>query len=219
VFYSVGVASVANVLRKTALALIISLAASDAYAQFARSEAAKRQIVVPFIRALTGCVAKQALYEDDAVIAYKQNLLGEYLKTTIQKCPDDLKRLWYTYEITYGPGTAWSFIKGPYSDDLERAVLARIKSQLETKLAEFDQKQILAKQRMAQEAESRRTEDERQAALSRQREEEAKAAAVKAEAETKAAEAKAAAEKQERLDIAKRALFVLRDKFYACVDG
>ena len=171
------------------------------------TEAQKRKIVVPDIKALTYCVARVTLSDPDGVVQYRAGLLGSYVPRQLQKCPAEMNALLELYEETYGEGEAERFVRGPYLADLPRAVLSVIRLQLDAKVDAAKQAEQAAYQaEMARQAES----DRRIA--------EDVAAAARADAEGKAAEAKAAIEKKERVDTAMRSMAVLRDKFYECAD-
>jgi hypothetical protein len=198
------------------VSLFAAMMASEARAQFVfpqisvqqeLSEGQKRKIVVPLIRSLTYCIIDYIASDDEAVVAYKEQRFSSYVQSLPKKCSSQFDALGQRYEQTYGEGSAYAFLTGPYATDLPRAVLARIKSKMDARLADYDQAQ-----------KALRAENVRQEELSRQRAEEQRAATVRAEADRNAAEAKAAVEKREQVDVAKRAMSVLRDKFYDCAD-
>ena len=171
------------------------------------TEAQKRKIVVPDIKALTYCVARVTLSDPEGTVQYRDGLLASYVPKQLQKCPAEMNALLELYEETYGDGEAERFIRGPYLSDLPRAVLSVIRPQLDAKVDAAKQAEQAAYQtEMARQAES----DRRIA--------EDVAAAARADAEGKAAEAKAVTEKKERVDTAMRSMALLRDKFYDCAD-
>jgi hypothetical protein len=189
------------------------------------TEAQKRKTVVPDIKALTYCVARQAANDSDAVGYYRNGGFGDYVGRQLGKCPRELNALLELYEETYGEGEAERFVKGPYLNDLPRAVLSVIRPQLDAKINEMKREEDATRQ-----AEMRRqaAEDAQIAANvaeAKQREATANYEAEKQrfidkmlDDDRKAAEAKAAAEKQGRIDTAMRAMSVLRDVFYECAD-
>lgn len=171
------------------------------------TEAQKRKIVVPDIKQLTYCVARQTLSDPDATDYYRQGNLGSYVGRQLQKCPREMNALLELYDSTYGEGEAENFIKGPYLSDLPRAVLSVIKPQLQAKVAEqLQNEQNVRDAEAAQEAEAKRkTEEDRLATL-------------RLQADQAAEETKIAQEKQNKIDIATRTMELLRDKFYTCAD-
>jgi len=172
-----------------------------------QSEAEKRRVVVPFIRQLTGCVARNALADSSAVAAYRSGTLSPYLGRQLQSCPNEMSTLLGRYEDTYGYGSAEQFIKGPYLADLSRAVLSIIRPQLDSKVAEQKRfETAIQAENALEEAENLR------------KQEEARLATIRLRADQKAAESKAALEKQGRIDVAMRTTVLLRDKFYDCAD-
>ncbi len=194
--------------RLVVVALLASTTGALAGSPFNEpTEAQKRKVVVPYIRSLTGCVAKLALEDPDGTTQYRAGLFAAYVARQLQKCPGEMSDLLATYEETYGEGSAEQFIKGPYLSDLPRAVLSLAKPQLDTKVDEAKRREFA----------SRALAQEQEAALQRQAEAD-RAATVRAVAETRAAEARAVQEKQERVDTAMRSMAIIRDKFYDCVD-
>lgn len=200
---------------RLAAILLITVAAVAMAAPIARAgspfyeltEAQKRKIVVPDIKALTYCVARVTLADPDGAMQYRASLLGSYVARQLQKCPAEMNALLSLCESTYGDGEAERFVQGPYIADLPRAVLSVIRPQLDAKVeAATRSEQVAYADELARQSEAdRRLAEER-------------AATVRAEAETKATEAKAAMEKQGRVDTAMRSMAVLRDKFYECAD-
>lgn len=197
-------------MRRRVLVALVLAATSQAWAGSPfndLTEAQKRKIVVPNIKALTYCIARVTLADPDGAVQYRAGLLSSYVPRQLQKCPAEMNALLELYEATYGDGEAERFIRGPYLSDLPRAVLSVIRPQLDAKVDAAKQAERAAfdAERARQIEVDRRLEEDR-------------AATVRAEAETKAAEAKAAVEKQVRVDTALRAMSLLRDKFYECAD-
>lgn len=222
-----------------------SLWTSTAHAQAAMTEAQKRAQVVPLIRALTDCVAKTALYDTAAPLAYRSGTFNAYIVRLIGRCPDYFTQLQQVYDRVYGQGELGTFIDGDYANDLPRAILRRIKPQLEAKVEvltkseaeraarieeerqaelarEADERRVEeARERVAEQARQERAQQEaaerqRQIALAEQQAAAAKAAASQAQAEAKAAAAKAEAERLERVETAKKAETLLVDQAASC---
>ena len=221
-------------MRSIGVLLFLFAGVSTAFAQSDPGEAARRRVVVPYIRALTNCVAQVADADIDAVTAYSGGTLAVYLRQQLQHCPDQISTLLNEYDQIYGEGQGAQFIKGPYSADLERAVLNRIRTSLENKVEAQRQQRLQAekqaiedRERAQQQAQAEAAERERQEAQAsaeaetrlaeaKQKAELEKAAELEAEANAKAAAAKAEAEKQGRLDDGRRAMVLLRDKYDDC---
>ncbi len=192
---------------------VIAVALTSATAAFAGSpfydltEAQKRKIVVPDIKALTFCVARQAANDTDAVGYYRNGGFGDYLGRQLGKCPREMSALLELYEGTYGDGEAERFIKGPYLNDLPRAVLSVIRPQLDAKVADLqaDEQRVRDAEAVQDAEAARKTEED-------------KLAALRLQSQQAAEETKIAREKQERVDIASRTMTLLRDKFYECAD-
>ena len=215
-------------MRRTVMVAAMIVVASQALAGspfYELTEAQKRKIVVPDIKALTYCVARQAESDTDAVGFYRSGNFGDYIGRQLGKCPREMNALLELYESTYGDGEAEKFIRGPYLSDLPRAVLSVIRPQLDAKVADLmADEQRVRDAEAAQEAEAqkqafiKRMQDQVEADDAQRKVEEDRAATVRAETERKAAEARAATEKRERVDTAMRSMAVLRDKLYDCAD-
>ena len=186
-------------------ASVVSAHAGSPY--YDLTEAQKRRIVVPDIKALTYCVARVALNDTDAVTYYRKGGFPDYIGRQLGKCPREMNALLELYESTYGDGEAERFIKGPYLSDLPRAVLSVIRSQLDAKVAD----------QQADEERAREAEAAQQAETKRKAEED-RLATLKAQADQEAQKTRIAREKQERVEIATRTMNLLRDKFYDCAD-
>lgn len=215
-----------------AIALVSSTAVAPA--QIALTEAQKRRPVAPLVRALTNCVAKQAVGDDLGVTAYRDGTFNAYVVRVIGRCSDFVYDLIQVYDRVYGEGEGMTFLNGAYANDLPRAVLARIKPQLENKvvmlnrsLADKEAREEQARQAEAdrqkaqdlvQQAEQRREDAERQARIAEaeRKTAEQRAATAQAEAEQKAAAAKAEAVRLQQVEDAKKAETLLIDKAAEC---
>lgn len=194
--------------RLAFVALLIMVSGAQAGSPFNEpTEAQKRKIVVPDIKALTHCIARITLADPDGAVQYRAGLLASYVPRQLQKCPAEMNALLDLYETTYGEGEAERFIKGPYLTDLPRAVLSLIRPQLDAKIDEAKQ----SEQAAYADALARQSEAHRKT-------EEDKLAALRLQAQQAAEETKIVREKQERVEIASRTMILLRDKFYECAD-
>ncbi len=196
--------------------------------------AALRRAVAHLIRALTDCVAQRVLNDDDAASEFHGGTFNSYVNRLVDMCPDQVANLVQVYDGMDGPGRGRAFLDGPYADDLSRAVLKRIKPQLDVKVATYERglaEQAKLKEQEKAEAEAhqkadeaaraeqaRKEEADRQAAIAaaEQQAAAAKAAASQAEAEAKAAAARVEAERLAQIDVAKKAEALLVDKAAAC---
>lgn len=201
-------------MRLSALALV-ALAAITAWAPSARAgspfyeltEAQKRKIVVPDIKALTFCIAREVVNDADAVTYYRAGSFSGYVTRQLNRCPREMSALIELYESTYGDGEAERFIKGAYLSDLPRAVLSVIRTRLDAKVADLQaDEQRVRDAEAAQEAEGRRKAEQERLETAR------------LESERAAVEDRARRDKRQRVDTAMGAMGVLRDKFYECVD-
>jgi hypothetical protein len=100
------------------------------------SEAQKRKIELPSIRAATECYSSAVKSDPRLAGAIQQNRLNEliYEKTVI--CEPVLQQMVAVHDQLNGSGTGIVFFRGAYSTDLPRAVLARIKPEIDRLTAE-----------------------------------------------------------------------------------
>lgn len=158
---------------------------------------------------------------------YQQGRISSYVVRAIGFCPEFVNRLVNLYDRIDGAGWGQIFIAGPYSVDLPKAVLARIKSQLDTKLDALKRLQVEQAAREMQEREAARAKQmaEEAAREDQARQEEAERKLKAAEAERKAIEAEAGAraarvqaevERQQQIGQAKKAEGVLVDRTADC---
>ena len=154
-----------------------------------------RRAVAPLIRALTDCVAQQSLIDQDAVTEYRNGTFNSYVVRTVRLCPTFVMNLLQAYDRFDGEGQGNAFLNGPYASDLPRAVLKRIKLQMDDRLASLNRQ---AEDQVAREAEQKAAREQQQKADELLRQEEARKEEVDrqarmAEAEQKAAQARASA--------------------------
>lgn len=170
--------------RLTVVLLFTHLGASTTLAQSDPGEAARRRAVVPYIRALTSCVAHIAATDTEAVSAYHDGTLATYLRRQLERCPNQMSSLLDEYDQIYGEGEGAEFIRGPYTADLERAVLSRIKGSLDDKVEALRQqnfqeaKQVVEDRERAQQQAQAEAEEHRQQQIRLQAEADAKALGV-----------------------------------------
>jgi hypothetical protein len=88
------------------------------------SSSSKRALIVPAVRAATGCVAQE-------VRTKKENKSAEERLRTIAdgvaSCRREISNLIGRYDRVYGFGTGRKFVDGPYLQDLPRAIAARLR--------------------------------------------------------------------------------------------
>ncbi len=113
------------------------------------TEAQKRRAVVPYIRALTSCVARVSLTDPDGAVQYRAGLFAGYVSRQLRNCPAEMNAILDVYESTFGDGEAGRFIRGPYLADLKRAVLSLIKPQLDAKVEAAQQREVTEREQQA----------------------------------------------------------------------
>lgn len=126
-------------------------AATPALAQI--NEAQKRKALLPYIRNATDCVAKQTLGNVSVVSSYRSNTLQIVIDEAWKACSGWLVEVVNQHDALHGPGTGLTFVTGAYRTDLPRAVLARIKGELDRRVtAEIEWEAAIKAQQTEREA-------------------------------------------------------------------
>ncbi len=99
------------------------------------NEAQKRRLLLPFVRATTDCIANYSRQRSDLADLYLKGQFRSVISDAISVCSDQLQTLRVQHDQIYGFGTGSGFVAGPYANDLERAVLSRVKPELERQTA------------------------------------------------------------------------------------
>lgn len=189
--------------------IVIGILALTAGPTLAQSESEKRHRHVPYVRAATDCVAAVVRRDDefDSAVAYDKfhPLIGRALSV----CQQSVALMISTHDTIYGFG-GQAFFSGPYYNDLERAVRARLATQISSSRANAER---LAADR--QEAETR-AQAERQAVAARTLAER-EAAAARAEAQQLEAETRAKAARTERVELLEKTRDLIRTKTLVCI--
>lgn len=185
------------------LFLIALTLAPPAHAQFTEShlpptETQKRRLLVPYVRSATECVAQASLRETDVVSSYKAGQFDWLINRAMQNCWPQLNNMVQAHDQIYGLGTGSIFRDGAYRADLLRAVLARIRPELDRRAAIEDQQRKEREEQEARALEAQRQREAEEREILRKRHIEAQARR-EAEAET-----------------LRKSRDLLRDRFFAC---
>lgn len=112
----------------------------------ALTEAQKRKIHLPYVRAATNCISQSLLMAPDAVRLAKQGQWADALRAMPKgQCGAEISTLISTHDQLYGAGTGQTFFAGPYISDLPRALGNRLKGEFE-RLAAAEAREIAARQ-------------------------------------------------------------------------
>lgn len=172
------------------------------------SEAARRQILVPVIRAASSCIAREALEDPGLVSAYLEGHFAAFLLgAPARRCAEHLEYMIAEHDRLYGYGSGQVFFRGAYADDLPRAVLSRINPDLQRKIAQRERDEVERK------SAAERAEAARRAEIARQ-----EAERQRAESERRAAEVRAEQERRRAAEEAQRAFDLIKDRLYACAE-
>ena len=117
-------------LRSLVFATALVSVSVPALARSEQSEAQKRKVLLPTLRASTDCIARGIAASPTALgHARQENWLGA-VKSTAEECRSVGNRLIVEHDRLYGPGTGRRFVEGPYAADLPRALKVRIGAQM-----------------------------------------------------------------------------------------
>jgi hypothetical protein len=137
-----------------ALGLLVSLVASVGLGQ-ELTEQQKRRLHLPYIRAATDCYAGAIGASNSALDLAREGKWYDALTSVGNVCNAAAVSLIETHDRLYGPGTGTTFFKGPYLDDLPRAVGTRLKEALARRTIEVEQATVIRKQRIDEAARTR----------------------------------------------------------------
>lgn len=136
-------------LARFAVAVCAIFATVEARAQAdvsALTEAQKRKIHLPYVRAATNCISQSLLMAPDAVRLAKNGQWADALRAMPKgQCGAEISTLIGTHDQLYGAGTGQTFFAGPYISDLPRALGNRLKGEFE-RLAAAEAREIAARQ-------------------------------------------------------------------------
>src|SRR5690348_14360720 len=90
------------------------------------TEAQKRKMLLPYIRAVTDCVARGIGTNQTAMYYARQDRWPDAIKNMSGSCREEAVPLIEAHDRLYGAGTGQVFFNGPYIADLPRALSARL---------------------------------------------------------------------------------------------
>lgn len=136
----------------------INLGAGGTQVQRPLNEAQKRRLLLPFVRAATDCFANTVRQRGDLADGYQLGRMRTFLGDAIPACSEQIRVLSQQHDVIYGPGTGHTFVTGPYFADLERAVLSRIRPEIDRQIAAAEQRRAeeRARAEVAEAAQRRR---------------------------------------------------------------
>lgn len=116
------------------------------------NEAAQRKAVVPYIRAATDCIATAMRADTGFVAAAVADNLFPLRANAFKVCEGALIRMLAAHDTYYAQGKGMEFLKGPYTEDLDRALRVRLgKEMVEIRVRKLEEEkareQALAERR------------------------------------------------------------------------
>ncbi len=136
-------------LRGTLVVVVLGLATlisfdSTLAQNAAGNDAAARRIVVPYVRAATDCLATAMRADRGFIAAAIADDLNPLRSNAVKACGDALARMLQAHDTAYYNGKGVEFLKGPYAEDLDRALRTRLGAemvQIRVRYIEAQQKQ------------------------------------------------------------------------------
>lgn len=125
------------------------------------TDAQKRRAMLPNIRAATDCVARETLNHQSIVFSYRFNNIEGVIADAWKQCVAELQLIVAQHDGLHGAGSGMAFVTGPYRNDLARAVLARIRPELDRRVLAQDQAEAAERAAKAQQDIDRRDNIER----------------------------------------------------------
>ena len=125
-----------KILLSTILCLIAAYPAKAF--DFFVNDAQKRQIIMPALLNATDCIAQRSLARPEIVDAYQKQNLYPVIDAVWSSCQTEIARLVAEHDRLHGFGTGEIFVRGDYREDLPRAILKRIKGELDQRIASFE---------------------------------------------------------------------------------
>ena len=122
----------------------IQLAPSTSY-----DEKVSRRAVLPSIRSATDCLARAVLADTFATSAVAGGTLDSLVRSKFESCSSELKVMVSLHNSYFYPGKGEEFLKGAYMADLPRAILARIKPEIDRRKSEAAQAETIRASRIA----------------------------------------------------------------------
>lgn len=90
-----------------------------------------RSAIVPFIRATTDCIAKQISEDARFPTFARDGKTLDLIPAGIARCLPTIRAMIEAHDRYYGTGSGDAFFQGEYSDDLTRALNARLKTRVQ----------------------------------------------------------------------------------------
>jgi hypothetical protein len=120
------------------------------------TEGQKRRLHLPYVRSATDCFARSIQENTPALDLAREGKWYDALSAVGKVCETAIITMIDVHDRLYGPNSGSMFFKGPYLDDLPRAVGTRLKDALSRRSAELEQASAAQRQRID---EATRTKD------------------------------------------------------------
>jgi len=134
--------------------VLAGLLAQAAFGQ-GMTDAQKRKVHLPYVRAATDCYARAIETNTSTLDLARENRWYDAISAIGNTCNQALLGMIDIHDRLYGPGTGITFAKGPYLEDLPRAVGVRLKEAIARRSNEIEQMQASRQQRIEEAKKSR----------------------------------------------------------------
>jgi hypothetical protein len=136
------------------IGLLAGFMAQAAFGQ-GMTDAQRRKIHLPYVRAATDCYAGVIRANTSTLDLARENRWYDAISAVGDSCNQALLAMIDVHNRLYGPGTGVTFAKGPYLEDLPRAIGVRLKDDLARRSNEVEQAQAGRRQRIEEATRSR----------------------------------------------------------------
>jgi hypothetical protein len=130
------------------------LSLNAAFAQ-GLTEPQKRRLHLPYVRAATDCYASAVEGNTSALDLAREGRWYDALSAVGKVCETQVVAMINVHDQLYGPGTGATFFRGPYVEDLPRAVGTRLKNAIARRSNEVEQANSIRRQRSEEAAKAR----------------------------------------------------------------
>ncbi len=123
-------------IRPLVLSILFLSAGSSANSQTPEQlEAGKRAVIVRYVRAATDCLSQNIIASGSAMAEVANNRLLQAVQQVYPNCQSAVRMMIQKHDDMYGSGTGEPFFRAAYWNDLPRALMVRLKPELERRAA------------------------------------------------------------------------------------
>lgn len=132
-------------MRLVVLALYVLILSQSAQAEVTADE--RRSVLIDHIRAVSDCMAREALKLPGLGRAAMDNDWNAFLNEVAGHCREPINAMIRIHDQFYGAGSGRAFFSKGYFKDLPRAIRSRLGSQIDRKIAEAKASSVASKKK------------------------------------------------------------------------